>query len=128
VKSLFILFTLLLTSSAFASGTHCSGFSVHYSDLRTDRGTPPRPGDKLETLMLTVDGVMLGKLERFQDKPDVGTMPVDIRFNNKKDLAKGGGPAFGWVVYDTTIVIQGPGNSQPYEEAVTCKDEWELVP
>jgi len=122
------LLALLACADAFASGTFCSGFSVHYSENRVDLGIPPPPGLRLGQQILSQDGLLLGKIEFFQDQPSVGDFPYQVEITNKKTLSREGSPVSCWVVFSADFTASKSGDSAPIQEPVVCKTTWAFVP
>jgi hypothetical protein len=127
-KLVISLLALLACADAFASGTFCSGFSIHYSENRVDLGIPPPPGLRLGEQFLAQDGTLLGKIEFFQDQPSVGDFPYQVDITNKKTLARHGDPGMGWEVFSADFTATKPGDSNPIQESVVCKTTWAIVP
>ena len=77
-KLVISLLALLACADAFASGTFCSGFTIHYSENRVDMGAQPPAGFRMGEQFLSQSGVLLGKLEFFYEEPSVGEFPYQV--------------------------------------------------
>jgi hypothetical protein len=128
LKWLIALTVALVPYTSFASGTFCSGFSVHYSESHVDLGVPPPQGLRLGEIFLSADGETLGKIELFADAPPVGSFPYTVELTEKKVLAREGNITWGWEVFSADLTATGPGDSKPVQEQVVCKTSWALVP
>ena len=80
MKSLLVLSLSLLSTAAFAD-TVCSNAAgnVRYRHTGYNRGIPPRQGDVLGTIQITVDGVVVSRSVAYEGrKPDLGPVNPDF--------------------------------------------------
>lgn len=123
-----IVFYVLLTSNyASASGTFCSGFSVHYVSQRNDFGMQPPEGTKIGETFLSRNGELLGRVEYFVGQPEVGSFDMTVKFEDEVILKSVDHAAAGYKVFSAVLVIE-QGFFETHSESVICQTSWAFVP
>lgn len=124
---LFIFFAFLTSIDVRASGTFCSGFSVHYVSQRNDYGMQPPEGTKIGETFLSRNGELLGRVEYFVGLPEVGSFDMSVKLKNEVILKSVEHAAAGYKVYSAILEVE-QSFFETHSESVICQTSWSFVP
>ena len=128
MKSMIFSLTVLFVSSAQASGTHCSGFSVHYVESHADMGMQPPQGMHVGLSFLVHDGKEKGREHYYYQSSTKGNLNYDVNLANQVEVASTGSMIAGSKIFTATLEAKAKKGPDVITEAVVCENTWALVP